>query len=331
MKKYIIIGLVIIILCVVGVSLLFNNDDAEIKQYVNEKYNLNVNVLSEFGGGFVGDLEYVVQDVDREQLVFTVYKDEHTGEIIQDDYKQGLRAYEAYLKIKGVLPEIEKLEFKAVEIGNAIVSYMPGNIEKSNSLYFETEQSIELETFKEQYLNKFYELYRLLKSTGAELSSVTVSDVGEPANRDFISFSFNDKTYESAESFYNYITEINLGLSSVYANQLWEDELLKIENERFRFKGDYGEFYFNCLKMDQSLNCVQALVPIYFKEGLLSRENPYLAEDMEKILNLFSNTIRPKMQVEYAFYEEGQDDSYRITDGEIASYGSVQSFIDANF
>lgn len=118
-------GVAILILAslaaVIWVYFNFQKDNRLAAEYIEEKYGMEVEIISETQPNFVDGHSYEMVFKEQEDLVFTVTEhEENYATIYRDDYEPLLTAYEAQQKAENLMPQFEAIGFTAPSEGNLI-------------------------------------------------------------------------------------------------------------------------------------------------------------------------------------------------------------------
>ena len=81
-------------------------------------------------------------------------------------------------------------------------------------------------------------------------------------------------------------------LSTYFAYLTLNDGAVELENGRFVFKDFYGgNFWLHCSEMNEEDECIKYYISILYEKGGLDKENPYLFEDIRKIVYHFKSEL----------------------------------------
>ncbi|MCH7321581.1 hypothetical protein LZ480_06705 [Solibacillus sp. MA9] len=340
MKKILTVFSLLLVMILSACSSLSN--DELIKDYVKDTYGIDIVVKDSYKNSLeLGEDSYIVAPVDHQEMEFSVvvydnptedeinYKSEH---FIKDNYLNALEADKELHKLDKVIPDINKLGFdESFNDENRVFIGEVGGKKAIWSSFYSTSH-MELASFEEKDLDRLFELYKLVKQSGALFEIIYVSDMREPHESETFVFDMEKlKGVKTKEDFLLEMKKSNANIASLYENKKWESEKKKIENERFTFDSKYDDYWFNCTLTNGNGECTNIFVTVYFKENSLTKSNINLEKDLNAIFTLFEKTIYPKASIEYCFIEEGSDDSVRFTDYEIKKYSSTLDFINKNF
>ncbi|KGR79893.1 hypothetical protein [Ureibacillus sinduriensis] len=203
MKKYLeaILAILTIILfsLVAGIALYFadSTEEQKVQKYIKEKYGFKIGIEQVIEKGIASHPTFVVFPEKHPDIIFKATLNPST-DTVTDDYPEALKADKAFHKLEKVIPAIEQLEFESFD-EEFKVSYS-GSKKRFLKLYSST--PIELASFKEEHLERFFELQQLIKESGASITHVMVEDNREPVESNSIYFAMADmkdaKTKEEA-------------------------------------------------------------------------------------------------------------------------------------
>ncbi|MDN4492163.1 hypothetical protein [Ureibacillus aquaedulcis] len=333
MKKTLMFWSISLVLLVgtIFVYYLFNSEEAQVKKYVKEAYDLDVVIKTMSSSGIASDHVYTVYPTGHRHLEFEVSFDPSTS-TMTDNYARAAEADEELHKLEKVIPAINELGFQGSEWDDNEIRVAFLDSMKKNSIHLYTSTPIEYETFEEKELSRIFKLQELIKESGASLKYATVEDTREVPESNSIVIQMEDMAeVQTEDELLAQLKRSNWGLASFYENQKWAAEKEKVENERFTFGSQYDDYWFNCRKVNENGDCTNILVSIYFTENNLTQSNVYLEKDLNSIFSLFEDTISPNGSIEYAFNGEGSNNGLRLTKQEIKKFGSTSDFIHANF
>jgi len=327
--KVALIGIPLLIIASIAFYVTDFNEQLKVKSYVKEKYGYNIKIKQLLRAGIGSDYDFVVYPKDHSDLEFNVRLD--SSNQITDNHASAIEADKALHKLEKVIPAIEELGFQGAEYQNneIRVSYVDDMEKHILNLY--TSTPLEMATFKENELDRFYKLQELIKQSGASLTYVAVQDMQEPVSNSIVFYMKDVQNVQSKDDFLLQVKKSSQDLASYIENEKWEAERAKVENDRFTFQSQYDDYWFHCRETNEKGECTNILVTTYFKENSLTKSNVYLEQDLDSIFNLFGNTIKPKATIEYHFVENGSDNRLTFTEQEIANYENTLDFINKNF
>ncbi|MFC7685287.1 hypothetical protein [Ureibacillus sp. GCM10028918] len=190
MKKYLeAIPIIILLPLVAGIGLYFadSTDGQKVDKYIKEKYGFKIGIEEIIEKGIASHPTFVVFPVKHPDIIFKATLNPSTETVI-DDYPEALKADKALHKLEKVIPAIEQLGFESYN-EEFKVSYTGSKIRTLN-LYSTT--PIETASFKEEQLERFFELQQLIKESGASIKHVMVEDNREPVESNTIYFAMAD-------------------------------------------------------------------------------------------------------------------------------------------
>jgi hypothetical protein len=323
------------LLIAVGACLLFyffQSGEYKVKEYAKSEYGLDVEIIEKTNTGFPSDTEYLVFPKNHEDLEFTIIVPFSDGGIT-DNYSRALVADKELHRLKKVMSDVKDLGFSPSGNGELKVDFVKMGREPDANKYLvhlNSGSPIKIASFENEELDRYLKLTKLIKQSGASVHRVIISD-GHGHDSKSITLNMDElKNTNSKEDLLNHIIRSNWKFASYYENKKWESKKEKVENERFTFGSKYDEYWFNCREMNENGVCTNIFVQVEFKDNSLNKENPYLEEDINSIVQLFKE-IAPKANIEYSFIEEGSDDSTRFTGYEMKKFDDTSSFIDKYF
>jgi hypothetical protein len=314
--------------------------DQLIINYIKEKYGVNsvIKEKHEEPEMVSSEVNYILYSKDNEDVLFTVTVDYAGDEPkIKDTYNQAVETNKEYQKLKKVIPAIKKIGFKGRSSAEIRVDYKSQKVGNGwrnyISLYLKTDSPINIRTFEEKELVRFYKLVKIIQDSGAAIDHVGVEDNQEMTETTTIVIKMNQlKDVKSTDEFLFQLKKSNWELASFYANKKWEDEAKKVENERFKFGAQYEDYWFNCLVQNEKGECTSILATVTYQNGGLKQSNPHLKEDLNKIFAFFENTMKPKPTVELSLQESGDSgEMVRFTQAELKQFKSTDDLIKGLF
>src|SRR5690606_30026206 len=99
-----------------------------------------------------------------------------------DDHAHAIEADKAFHKLEKVIPAIERLGFQGPDYFDGEVRVSYSSEKKLHDLNLYSSTPIEIASFEEKELDRFFELQRLLKQSGADITHVVVTDLREAAD-----------------------------------------------------------------------------------------------------------------------------------------------------
>lgn len=329
--KVVLIGVPLLFIACIALYFTDFTEQLKVKKYVKEEYGYNVEIKHLYRSGIASDYNFVVFPKDHPHLEFNVILDYSYPDQITDNHARAIEADKALHKLEKVIPAIEELGFHgpSYQDNEIRVSYLD-DMEK-HSLYLYTPTPLEIATFEENELERFFELQKLIKQSGASITYVVVQDMQEPISNDIVFYMGDVQNITKKEDFLLELKKSTRELASYYENMKWEAERVKVENNRFTFQSEYDDYWFHCRETNEKGECNNILVTVYFNENSLTKSNINLEKDLDSIFNLFEDTIKPRAFIEYHFVENGSDDRIIFLDKEIATYENTLDFINKNF
>lgn len=320
----------------VGIYLffLYPSDERKVQEYAKEEYGIDVEIKDVSNKGFQSEYEYEVSPLKHDDLEFTIILPNGEGEIT-DNYSRALAADKELHQLDSIMPKMKELGFKGgSQNGNLKMNFVKMGKDPSVNKYMVdlyTSSPIEIATFEEEQLDRYFKLLTLLKESGAKINRVYIYDKENSTDSNSVALNMDElKNANSKEDLLLHIKRFNWRFASYYQNKKWESEKEKVENERFKFGSGYADYWFNCGEVNENEECSRILVQVEFKDDSLNKENRYLEEDLTSIFHFFDR-IAPHAQIEYRLIEEGSDDPKSVYRYKIKKFDDISSFIDKNF
>ncbi|RLQ91295.1 hypothetical protein [Planomicrobium sp. Y74] len=270
------------------------------KDYAEEKYDFEVNVIKDEAASFYSSADVILSPKDDEDIRFGVIIDPYDNTIINDDYQFALKADKEYEKLKTVIPAIEELGFTGSKNNDFRISYLGDNV----YLNLQSDQEVNYGTFVEEELDRYYELYKLVKESRATLENMSVFGSDDENG---ISLYLNPpEVVKTKEAFLielktSHWELINHEIVSKYAT-----EMKNLNNDRFNFGNHYNHRYDDpfdsslyCLEVTETAECTSVGLSVTYQADKLNSSNPYLKEDLTSILDFISTHLEPEFKVEF--------------------------------
>lgn len=225
--------------------------DHIVEDYVEEKYGFEVEIVEKKTHGIGSDTEYTVSPEKEKHIRFTVSVDSDDYTIIEDDYALALNAGKEYEKLKLVILEIEKLGISGTEGDPIRLDY----IEDSAYLYLKSDKPVHLATFVIEDLATYYELYKLINKSQAEIVAVSVAGAyKENETQNGISFYMDASGKErTKEQFLVDLKKTHLEIGEHEVESRLVKEVDQLNNERFHFGNEYDDIHDD--SFDNCLSC----------------------------------------------------------------------------
>lgn len=281
--------------------------DRIVEQYVEEKYGFQVEVIEKNSYGISSDTEFTVSPKEEEHIRFVVTVDSFDHTIIEDDYELALNIDKEYEKLKTVIPEIEKLGFTGIEGDTIRLDY----IEDSAFLYLESGKAVNYKTFVKDDLDTYYELYKLIKKSQANIVNVSVAGARKENERqNGISFYLEKPgTERTKEQFLVDLKKYHLEIGENEVESRLAKEVKQLNNERFHFGNEYDDTHddpfdswINCEVTNEEGECTSAVLSVTYQKGGLHSENPHLSEDLTVIFDFVETHLEPEIKINYIFF-----------------------------
>lgn len=181
--------IIILFSLVASIALYFadSTDEQKVEKYIKEKYGFEIATEQVIEKGIAADPTFVVFPRKHPDILFKATLNPST-DTITDDYPEALKADEAFHQLEKVIPAIEQLGFESYE-EEFKVRYS-GSKKRFLDLYSAT--PIETASIKEEELERFFKLQKLIKESGSSITHVRVENSREPAESNSISFTMAD-------------------------------------------------------------------------------------------------------------------------------------------
>lgn len=279
-----------------------------VEDYVEEKYGFEVEVVEKNSYGIGSDIEFTVSPKKEEHIRFVVTVDPDDYTIIEDDYEFALNTDKEYEKLKTVIPEIEKLGFTGNEGDMIRLKY----IGDSTYLYLESDKAVNYKTFVKEDLDTYYELYKLIKKSQANISSVDAAGAyKEQETQNGISFDLEKPgTERTKEQFLADLKKNHWEIGNFEVESRLAKEVKQLNNERFHFGSQYDDTHddpfdswFHCDGSNEQGECLSAVLSVTYQKGGLHSDNPYLSEDLIAIFDFIETHLEPEIKINYIYFE----------------------------
>lgn len=190
MKK-ILTAFSLFLVMILGACSSLSNDEL-IKDYMKDTHGIDIVIKNSNKNELeLGEDSYTVSPVDHQEMEFSVVVESYLAEdepelnyrgkhLIKDNYLNALEADTELHKLDKVMPDINKLGFEeSFNDENRVLIGEAGGKKAIWSLLYST-TPMEITSFEEKELDRFFELYKLLKQSGALFEIIIVSDMREP-------------------------------------------------------------------------------------------------------------------------------------------------------
>lgn len=304
--------------------------DHVVKNYIEEKYDFEIDIIESNALGMSGSSEFTVSPENNKEIKFKVNVDSFDHTVIEDDYPYALEADKEFQKLKPVIPAIEEMGFTADSNPEIRLNHYGDSIH----LYLKDAENLNFKTFAADELDRYYELYELIQESQAEIDEITIS---EDLNAFSITLSMESlSTVTNKEEF---LKEIKIYQPLIVSHELvrqFSGEANKTENERFYFgnqfaekHGDDDEPWLYCIEVNENAKCTSAYVTITYQVEGFTSSNPYLAEDLATIFDFITTHVEPEIRVETIALEANDlsGDSLEIGYEDRMAYKNIDELI----
>jgi len=137
-------------------------EDHKIKEFIEEKYDMEVDIISETNASMTEGHSYQMAFEEQKDVVFTVTVDtENYATIYRDDYKMQMAFYELKEQMEELLPELEELGYTKPANGD-FVDHVVKDFRTQDSVRWvilETDSQLDtIETSEIETVKKFLDL-----------------------------------------------------------------------------------------------------------------------------------------------------------------------------
>lgn len=304
--------------------------DYVVKNYIEEKYGFEIDIIETRTFGMGGPPEFVVSPENNEDIRFKVIVDSFDHTIIEDDYSYALEADEEFQKLKTVIPAIEEMGFTGSEHSDIRLNYHYDSI----SLILMDQDGINFKTFAADGLDRYYALYQLIVESQADLENIIIADESSAYSLDLYM-----EPLAAAKNKEEFLTILKTFHPLIVSHELvrqLQDEAAAIENERFYFgnrfakeHGDDDDTWLSCIEVNENAECTSANIAITYQGDGFTSSNPYFAEDLATIFDFISTHVEPEIRVEILSLEADDlsGDSLEIWYEDRMAYESVDELI----
>ena len=290
-----------------------NEKDQIVKDYVEEKYGFEIDIIKDEAAqrGTPGDVVVSPKDNKDIRFLVIVHPTDHPSEytVVEDDYLFALEADKEYQKLKAVLPAIGELGFTDAVSSDIRINYNHDSL----YLFLENITDASFENFEEKELDRYYELYRLIKTSGAKIRSYTVVN---GTLHDSITLYWDPSAkLHNKEEFSILLKKDNRDIINQEMESQFVTEVTNLNNDRFNFGNPYNsttdnpfDSWFHCIELNENAECTSAVISLAYQEDSLNASNPYLKEDLTSIFDFIATHLEPETKVE-SVYIDGRGQS----------------------
>ncbi|QHJ69129.1 hypothetical protein [Planococcus halotolerans] len=274
------------------------------KDYAEEKYGFEVDVIEDDVAKIYSSADVILSPKNDEDIRFGVLINHSDHSIIEDDYQFALEADKELQKLTPFLPAIEDLGFTGSDNTGIRLNY----IEESTFLSLRSDKEVNFKNFIEEELDRYYELYQLIKKSQANLTSFSVS--GSDEENGISLYLEPPSMVKTKEEFLttlkiNHLELVNHEIESQYAT-----EVKNLNNERFNFGNHYDHTYDNpfdswlhCTEINEVAECTSAVLAVTYQEDKLNSSNPHLNEDLTSIFKFIETHLEPEIKIEFVYID----------------------------
>lgn len=338
MKKNVLIVMMIPFFLISGVVMwwLINRiiddkiEDHKIKEFIEEKYDMDVDIISETKGSFVDGHSYQMAFEEQKDVVFTVTVDtENYATIYRDDYKMQLAFYQLKEQLEELLPELEEIGYTKPSTGDFVNHVVKSFRTQDSVRWVILETDRQLDTIEKSEFKKVKKFLDLQEKHKLDFQKFFITDK-EGKYGIFVDLRElgDNRSLAEVEA---YILKGSLNDLSRVSNQLqdkWRDAATQAQTERFEFRGEpEGDLWLYCKAVNQQGECTELYTTIYFVSGQLNKQNPNLAADFDAIFSFFDNIEPPLITVELVMIEPSGPQVTMLLE-ERQNYASTKELID---
>ena len=269
------------------------------KDYAEEKYGFEVDVVEDEIAMIYSSADVILSPKNDEDIRFGVRIDLYDHTVIEDDYQFALEADKELQKLKSVAPAIEKLGFTGTGNTNIRLNY----IEESTFLSLRSDKEVNFKIFIEEELDRYYELYQLIKESQANLTSFSVS--GSDEENGISLYLEPPSMVKTKEEFLLYLKINHMELVNHEIESQYATEVKNLNNDRFNFGNPYDathdnpfDSWFYCNVVNENGDCTDAVISVAYQENKLNTSNPHLNEDLTSIFKFIETHLEPEIKVE---------------------------------
>ncbi|ERN51855.1 hypothetical protein [Alkalihalophilus marmarensis] len=322
-------------------------------RYVSTGF-LNVYTISEYGEAvtimdrtpsMIGSstTTYRVQSIKNSRLQFTVKVKVNNyllwrtpKEVLADTYEDGKDTYEEQLKLDTVIGDIERIGFQGLSADGLYVSFDATHRNEDGASYkrlsLMSDEKIDFRNFRENEMSRFHQLISLIQSSGSDFYRVSVSDPTIPSTIHFDEYALTMSL--PLEELYHYLRKNNPTLDN-FTVRKWEEQLRKIENERFTFGSEMTEMLdlsFECNALTEDGLCNGILLTVQYEHNGLTSENEHLVDDVTAILQTLDHELMHLELYELVFMDKDEEHkTVRLTNEEREQFESVEQLVEETF
>ncbi|WP_084242896.1 hypothetical protein [Planomicrobium okeanokoites] len=274
------------------------------KDYAEEKYGFEVDVVEEDWAVVGAPDEVIVSPKNNKDISFRVVTDPSNFTVIEDDYHFALEADKEFQNLKPVLPAIGELGFTGVANTDIRISYNHDSV----YLFLESKTDVSFENFAEENLDRYYELYRLIRMSEAKIGSYAVAgsklDEGISLYWDPLAKLYNK------EEFLILMKETHKEIINHEIESQYATEVKNLNNDRFNFGNHYDHTYDDpfdswlyCTEVNEAAECTSAVLSVTYQEDKLNAGNPHLNEDLTSIFTFIETHLEPEIKIEFVYID----------------------------
>ena len=313
---------------VIGHFINSQTEDRDAKEFIEEKYGMDVKIVNETAANFVDFHTYQKAPKDQEDVVFTVeVSEENYSTIYRDDYEAVLKEHEIKQQVDKLMPQIEEIGFSASSTDD-LVAHVVKDLRTGEAVHWlNLETGNSYETIERSEIHELKSLLDLQRENSIDVQKINIKNKREEY---FVTLDMREmEEVQSVEDVEAHVIGGNLRLAAERMHAKWQDAAQQAETERFRFYDEWNDHWISCHQVNDEGDCINLLAQVTFSPGELSKQNPHLEEDLNAIFDFF-DSIEPKlMAVDLVMVDpEREGDPVRFFLRERKNYSSTKQLID---
>ncbi|ANU22465.1 hypothetical protein [Planococcus donghaensis] len=307
--------------------------ERDTKEFIEEKYGMDVDIISETNADFVVGYSYQMTFKEQKGVVFTVTRDiENYATIYRDDYKMQLAYVQLKKQMEELLPELEQLGYTRPS-DEIFVDHVIKDLRTQDARrWVALETKSDLSTIEQSEIEQAKKLVDFQEKHKIDVHIIYIVD----KNRKYgIPLDFREiGDNRSLAEIRAYIKNTRSGDLVTISQQMQDklkDAATQAQTEHFEFRLDSdNEKWLYCNAVDKQGNCTELYAYVFFEPGHLSKQNPSLAADLDAIFAFFDSIEPPLTSVELSMRDsEGRGMNFPLDERQ--NYASTQELIDDLF
>lgn len=307
--------------------------DRDTKEFIEEKYGMDVDIISETNASMRVGHSYQMAFEEQKDVVFTVTRDiENYATIYRDDYKMQLAYVQLKKQMEELLPELEQLGYTRPS-DEIFVDHVIKDLRTQDARrWLALETKSDLSTIEQSEIEQAKKLVDFQEKHKIDVHIIYIVDknrkYGIPL--DFREIGDNRSLAEIRAYIKNTRSGDLLTISQQMQDKL-KDAATQAQTEHFEFRLDSEEEkWLYCNAVDKQENCTELYAYVFFEPGHLSKQNPSLAADLDAIFAFFDSIEPPLTSVDLSMRDsEGRGMNFPLDERQ--NYASTQELIDDLF